>query len=388
VVKQHAGCAASNTGDHLVLKSTSFAEGENLGTKVLGLHWYPYDDCLICELNLDTQIVYTKRGVLSLTAQFFDPFGLSAPSIFLAKHIMQRTWDGPLPPEIRADWAQFVIELPELSSVQIPRFCNTAPGAACSLFGFGDASLRDYAAVIYLRVLDAPRESSVFLVGTKTKLAPIKPLTVPRLELNAAVLLSRWLSHVKSVLYNCVKIVDTYAWTDSMVVLSWLTTPHETFKQYVSNRVHQVQTALPDGQWRYVSSSDNPADCASRGLMPSELARHELYWCGPHFIYDAPENWGNDVVRISHSKFPEVRPVSLAVQRNDPPVEWFSRFSSYDRMLRVIVQMRHFTLKCRLRPVEPTRLITLDEIDDALRIVVLSSQKLFFSYPRISCSYE
>ncbi|XP_025414884.1 uncharacterized protein LOC112686691 [Sipha flava] len=168
-----------------------------------------------------------------------------------------------------------------------------------------------------------------------------------------------------------------------MVVLSWLTTPHETFKQYVSNRVHQVQTALPDGQWRYVSSSDNPADCASRGLMLSELARHELYWCGPHFIYDAPENWGNDVVRISHSKFPEVRPVSLAVQRNDPPVEWFSRFSSYDRMLRVIVQMRHFTLKCRLRPVEPTRLITLDEIDDALRIVVLSSQKLLFSELRI-----
>jgi hypothetical protein len=98
--------------------------------------------------------------------------------------------------------------------------------------------------------------------------------------------------------------------------------------------------------------------------------------------------YGDDCVRISHSELPEVRPVSLAVQRNDPPVKWFSRFSSYDRVFSVIVQMLRFTLKCRRRPVEPTRLITLDEIDDALRIVVLSSQKLFFSYPRISCSYE
>lgn len=186
------------------------------------------------------------------------------------------TWDDPLPHDIHTDWVQFVHELPELSAIRIPRYCNTSPGSACFLFGFCDASIRGYAAVVYLRVIDTPRESSVFLIGSKTKLAPTKPLSVPRLELNATMLLARWMSRIKSILGERVTIVDTYAWTDSLVVLSWLTVPHETFKQYVSNRVHQIQNTIPGIQWRYVMSRGNPANCASRGLMPSTLPSQSL----------------------------------------------------------------------------------------------------------------
>lgn len=106
--------------------------------------------------------------------------------------------------------------------------------------------------MVYLRVLDAPRDSSVFLIGTKTKLAPMKALAVPRL--NAALLFIRWLNRVKMALGDRVTIADTFAWTDSLVVLSWLTVSHETFKQYVSNRVHQIHYVLPDCHWRYVST--------------------------------------------------------------------------------------------------------------------------------------
>jgi len=80
--------------------------------------------------------------------------------------------------------------------------------------------------------------------------------------------------------------------TDSLVVLSWLTIPHETFKQYVSNHVHQIHSILPDCHWRYVSTLDNPADCASRGMMPSELPKFMLYWLGSKFIRDHPNEWG------------------------------------------------------------------------------------------------
>ncbi|XP_025417938.1 uncharacterized protein LOC112688790 [Sipha flava] len=370
--------------DHCVVKSTSFADDDSVGTKVLGIHWYPNEDYFCCELRLEVSPTYTKRGILSLTAQFFDPLGLFAPAIFLAKHIMQRTWqaacewDDPLPCDIHTDWAQFVIELPQLSTVRVPRFCNTTPGTTCFLYGFCDASLRGYAAVVYLRVLDAPRDSSVFLIGTKTKLAPMKALTVPRLELNAALLLIRWLNRVKMALGDRVTIIDTFAWTDSLVVLSWLTVPHETFKQYVSNRVHQIQSVLPSCHWRYVSTFDNPADCASRGLMPSELPQFTLYWLGPKFIRDHPNEWGRDKDRLPCSDLPEVQPINLLVQSKDPPSEWFARFSSYDQMIRVVARMRRFLPPSRRRSAEVTPVLTRIELDDALRAIVLQSQQFFF----------
>jgi len=281
-----------------VSKSTTFAGDEGADTKVLGLSWYTDSDYFGCEAHLDKQIVFTKRGILSLTARFFDPLGLFAPSIFLAKHIMQRTWqadcswDQYLPTDIRGDWSQFVAELPALASVRVPRYLNTTVGAPCSLYGFCDASQRGYAAVVYLCVHDAPRVSSVMLIGSKTKLAPLQPLSIPRLELNAAVLLSRWMSRVHSLLSTHLTITDTFAWTDSSVVLSWLIVPIDTFKQYVSNRVHQVRTLLPTCEWRHVRSEENPADCASRGLMPSALPQHQLYWYGPKFLLDPPPPTG------------------------------------------------------------------------------------------------
>lgn len=122
--------------EHRALGSLSFSDNETLGTKVLGLQWDPADDKLSCELRLDTSAVYTKRGILSLTNRFIDPLRLFAPTIFLAKHIMQRTWqaacswDDPLPPEIHQDWSRLVSELPTLSSVRIPRYLNTLNGSA------------------------------------------------------------------------------------------------------------------------------------------------------------------------------------------------------------------------------------------------------------------
>ncbi|XP_060873560.1 uncharacterized protein LOC132947314 [Metopolophium dirhodum] len=178
-----------------VIKSTTFA-GD---TKVLGLSWHTGGDYFGCEAHLDSAPVFTKRVILSLTARFFDPLGLFAPTLFLAKHIMQRTWqsnctwDQRLPTEIHSDWSRFVNELPALASVHVPRYFNTTARAPCSLYGVYNASQRGYAAVVFLRINDAPPATSVLLIGSKTKLAPLKPLSIPRLELNAAVLLSRWI---------------------------------------------------------------------------------------------------------------------------------------------------------------------------------------------------
>ncbi|XP_025412432.1 uncharacterized protein LOC112684914 [Sipha flava] len=235
--------------------------------------------------------MYTKRGVLSLVARIFDPLGLFGPIIFRAKSIMQQTWvrglawDDPLPEDIHQDWSNFVSELSHITSVKVPRHFGTRSAAPCYLLGFGDASQRGYAAVVYLCTINDHGEHSVSLVGTKNKLAPLKPLSVPRLELNAALLLVRWLLRIKNVLESTLDIIDVYTWTDSTIVLTWLTVLHECCKQYVSNRLHQISSILPNCKWRHVDSEYNPADCASRGVRPLELANLELYWNGPPFVY-------------------------------------------------------------------------------------------------------
>lgn len=136
--------------------------------------------------------------------------------------------------------------------------------------------------MVYLREADVLVGDSVFLVGTKTKLASTKSMTIRCLELNAALLLARWLSRIRNILTAQLSIVDIRAWSDSMIVLSWLKAPHESIKVYVSNRV------LECIMFAHIESVNNPADCASRGVLPAVLSQFDLYWRGPQIVYDDP----------------------------------------------------------------------------------------------------
>ncbi|XP_060871320.1 uncharacterized protein LOC132945563 [Metopolophium dirhodum] len=306
-----------------VLAPTPFETVDGQGTKVLGLEWHPDGDYLCCALSLEQSLVYTKRGILSLVARIFDPLGVFGPAVFLA--IMQRTWlsglswDEPLSTDIHDEWAAFVADLPSLLSIRVPRHFNSCQNAPCYLLGFCDASQRGYAAVVYLRMVDVSVEHYVFLVGTKTKLASTKSMTIPRLELNAALLLARWLNRIRDILAAQLKIIDIRAWSDSMIVLSWLTVPHESVKVYVSNRVHQIRTLLPDCRWQHIDSVNNPADCASRGVMPAVLSQLDLYWRGPQVAYDDPSVWDDARPSLPLCELPELRLASCAALVSDVP---------------------------------------------------------------------
>lgn len=129
--------------------------------------------------------------------------------------------------------------MPLLSNIKVPRHFKSHRGSSCYLLGFCDASQHGYAAVIYIK-MTRHAESPICLVGAKTKLAPLQQLTIPRLELNAAVLLSRWMNRICTVLEPELNIVQSFAWTDSAIVLSWFTSPHGSFKAYVSTRAHHI----------------------------------------------------------------------------------------------------------------------------------------------------
>jgi len=381
----------------------TFGEDDGYGTKVLGLAWHPDSDYFCCALSLEPSPVFTKRGILSLVARIFDPLGVFGPVVFLAKSIMQRTWrhniawDDPLPADIHADWSAFVLELPSLLNIRVPRHINAHQGAPCYLLGFCDASQTGYAAVIYIRMLNVEIDQSVFLIGTKTKLAPTKSLTVPRLELAAALLLARWLNRIKSILSPQLDIVGLRAWTDSTIVLSWLTVPHESFKIYVSNRIHQIHVLLPQCPWQHIVSAENPADCASRGVTPAALAQLDLYWRGPPTAYREPAEW--DGIRsppLSVCELPELRVASCAALVDDEVEEWFARFSNFDRMLRVVTYMRRFVRACQQRvasrrsgvsgpplPLNSDQIgpsfLQKSELDHTARALAAESQRVHFS---------
>ncbi|CAI6358506.1 unnamed protein product [Macrosiphum euphorbiae] len=208
----------------------------------------------------------------------------------------------------------------------------------------------------------------------------MKPLTIPRLELNAALLLARC---IKRILDPHLKIVGTSSWTDSMIVLSWLMVPHTSFKVYVSNRIHQIRTIVPDCKWSHIESTNNPADCASRGVMPSELTKLSLYWQGPVILRANPSTWMNLVAPMPLCSLPEVSPVSFTtrIDPHDCLEEWFNRFSSCDRMIRVTTIMHRFINRCRRCVLEPhpTKCLSLVEVDCATRSIIRESQRIYLS---------
>ena len=137
-------------------------------------------------------------------------------------------------------------------------------------------------------MIDTNRNIHVSLVMSKTRVAPIKRLSIPRLELCGAQLLAHLIVHVKELF--SIPFNQVYAWTDSTVVLGWIVGNPRRFKPFVGNRVSDVVDCVPPDCWRHVEGIHNPADCASRGLLPSELLIHKLWWTGPDWMY-SNQSW-------------------------------------------------------------------------------------------------
>ncbi|XP_015367520.1 PREDICTED: uncharacterized protein LOC107164278 [Diuraphis noxia] len=367
--------------------STSFDGNDVSGVKVLGLQWDHREDSFNYAFQLES-VVQTKRGMLSLIAQIFDPLGFLAPTIFAAKHLMQRvwsshvSWDETLPDDLAELWRNFVADLHILSDLKVPRFIGTRLRSRCILCGFCDASEKGYAAVVYIRLEDTNDQRSVVLLGSKTKLAPMKSVTIPRLELCAAVLLSKWLHRIQLTLSVRLNITHTFAWSDSSIVLSWLTAPHQSFKIFVSNRVHKIQSLLPTSRWLHIGSSDNPADCASRGLTPSELLNHQLYWEGPRCLHSPIETWSTDFHAVPVDQLPELRVTQTVLTTIEPESEWFNRFSSYTQMIRVVARVKRFIYCCRHgRPLVQNSWLSRSDLDAAIVTITRSAQQ--FAFPAL-----
>lgn len=132
---------------------------------------------------------------------------------------------------------------------------------------------------MYLRSLYDNGDVAIDLVTSKGRVAPLQTLTIPRLELKGAVVLSHLLKQVALDLH--VHPSNLYVWTDSMIVLGWLLHSPSKLAVFVGNRVAKITALVPEAKWRHVPGKDNPADCLSRGLRPTDMCKFSLWWNGP-----------------------------------------------------------------------------------------------------------
>ncbi|RVE40250.1 hypothetical protein evm_015100 [Chilo suppressalis] len=259
--------------------------------KTLGLQWQPATDTFTFQNKLDCdKQCCTKRQLLSDISKVFDPLGWITPVTVKAKLLFQRawssgtSWDSNLPVQIQNEWEQLRNDFKNINKISIPRYIGNIQGAY-QIYGFCDASEKAFACVVYIVTQNDKGEFTPVLVTAKTRLAPLnKQISLPRLELCGALPLAQLISKVKDSYKLADDLQNTFAWTDSMVVLGWIHGDISRWKQFVANRISQIIKIVPPSQWLHVRSEDNPADCASRGLTVTSLLEHNLWWQGPKWI--------------------------------------------------------------------------------------------------------
>ncbi|XP_070528959.1 uncharacterized protein [Cardiocondyla obscurior] len=258
-------------------------------TKVLGVWWDPVADKFRFAggggFNRES---ITKRVVLAEIAGLIDPMGFLGPMTVVAKMLLQEMWqlklewDKSLPQEIHQRWMEFKEQLTCLAEIRIPRGVKEAGTREIELHGFCDASERAYGACVYVRTGGQSGRPRVALLASKSRVAPVKAVSLPRLELSAAKLLAELTQKICIALerQNCKK----FLWTDSMVALHWIASSSRRWNAFVANRVGEIQRLTEIASWRHVPSAENPADILSRGRELKNLARESLWWTGPEFL--------------------------------------------------------------------------------------------------------
>ena len=297
-------------------QSTHTISDPDMFIKTLGVQWNAKLDYFRLTIaDLTPQDSWTKRTLSSDIAKTYDVLGWFAPVIIKAKILLQRLWeaglgwDDTVPPELEQEWLEWRQQLSLLVDKCIPRcyYPKDVKIAYKQLHGYSDASEAAYAGVVYLRLVDTTGCIHVSLVMAKTKVAPIKRLSIPRLELCGALLLAQLLHHCQTVFDLSLR--DVFAWTDSTIVLNWLEGSPRRFKTFVGNRVSLITDLIPPSRWGHVEGSQNPADCASRGLLPSEVLSHDLWWSGPPWLHLGMHCWPKTTTLIPNKPTDEANEI-------------------------------------------------------------------------------
>ncbi len=319
----------------------------------LGLLWNMCTDTFMFRIE-DDQRPFTRRGVLSTVNSLYDPLGFLAPITVHGRLILRELtkqaedWDTPLPKDMETEWTRWKRSLRDLEGLQIPRpytSFSTEGALRRELCIFADASVKAIAAVAYIKVTSHQEQTDIGFVFGKAKLAPQPDLTIPRLELCAAVLAIEIAEMLVSEMDTTFDNMTYY--TDSKVVLGYIQNQSRRFYVYVHNRIQRIRQSPCSGPWKYVPTHLNPADVGSR-TVTSDLLSSTTWLKGPAFLHNvslhSPElQEAYDLINPDTDS--EVRPQVVAsfthVTRDVIHPQRFERFSKFSTLLIAVAHLIH-----------------------------------------------
>ncbi|KAG7198908.1 hypothetical protein KM043_015726 [Ampulex compressa] len=270
---------------------------------VLGTQWNTVGDVLQYSIPARTVDRVTKRTILASVARVFDPLGLIGPVLLSAKIVIQRLWqlgigwDESVPIELHTRWLRYESQLPELNNLKVPRHVMEENPIRVDLHGFSDASEEAYGACVYEVSIDKNEYHRGQLLCAKSRVAPLRNVSLPRLELCGALLLAKLAEKFISILD--VQFENIYCWTDSSIVLAWIKSSSRNWNTFVANRIGEIQDLVPFAQWGHVPTKENPADIISKGATPTKLMSQVLWWEGPTALFNRDQGIHKRIVCVS-----------------------------------------------------------------------------------------
>ncbi|XP_025192771.1 uncharacterized protein LOC112592843 [Melanaphis sacchari] len=290
-------------------------------------------------------------------------------------------WDDQVPKDIAVMWTRYQSELMSIENVSISRRITFENTTSIQVHAFSDSSEKGYAAAVYLRTQTF---TSVYchLVTGKSKVAPLKRSTIPRLELCGAVLAAKLLQFVVDTYSDRITIDSLHAWTDSTTALAWIQSSPHRWVTFVANRTSQIHELTSPDIWNHVPTHQNPVDCASRGLFPSELAAHPLWWTGPAYLLESSNTWpsavSSSVTTDNHTSIESRKCTVLLTTTNCAITDLLYRFSSLNKVLQIVAYCLRLS---KSRPSAPfTHLIDANERTHALAALVFYVQQTSYSH--------
>ncbi|XP_055543105.1 uncharacterized protein LOC129728679 [Wyeomyia smithii] len=328
--------------------------------KILGMWWNTKKDCFTFKLSNKCQDEFlsgfrrpTKREVLRTLMLMFDPLGLIAHFMMFLKVLLQEiwrsgiNWDDCVCDAEFQKWLMWIDELPKLKLVEIPRCYRniTSISAEIQLHAFVDASENGFAAVVYLRYTEGSTIECA-LIGAKTRVAPLRYLSIPRSELQAAVIGTRLTNNVLKALN--VKVSRRYFYTDSRDVCCWLNSDHRRYNSYVACKVSEILESTEPAEWHWISTKYNVADEGTKWKGKPDLSATSRWFHGPAFLWKPETEWpitSRQYGPTDEELRPHLMVHTLALQ---PAINAY-KFSSWTTLLRKVSSLYRCALNWKRR---------------------------------------
>ncbi|XP_034073841.1 uncharacterized protein LOC117547324 [Gymnodraco acuticeps] len=339
--------------------------------RALGLHWCVETDVFKFKIAAQER-PYTRRGILSVVGSIYDPLGFLAPFTLPAKLIMQELcrkklgWDENIPQALVQQWSGWLADINKMAEFQVDRCMKpTSFGHVrhAQLHHFSDASESGYGTVSYLRLENDNKEVHVSFITGKSRVSPLKQVTIPRMELTAAVLAVKIDTMLKNELQ--LQLDQSVFWTDSTTVLKYIKNENKRFQTFVANRISLIRDAMDVSQWRYIGTKENPADEASRGLKADQFLNCRRWIKGPEFLSKPDREWPNSHVDSDiPGNDPEIKQdITMNVIVKDslsPTNSLINHFSSWRKLKTAVAWLLKVkTTLLKLRHKEQQRPMTL-----------------------------